>query len=253
MAKPQAPRKGLTGCHFIGTCLPLHCLGGPPAIRRTTDGGQKHAFAGITSVGEISTMVRDTPGALRCISRQRRLTSYPFHRTVFQREHLVQYNTALYGARARPLCRGWVETVASASPEPTWSSSVDSIATSSNRGRTRLDHHGGRPSSPVPAQVSTKLPIPNLWGLPNLYHTLPLFCVLRLCMAGMEIRGQARKPASPQRPLCFVLWYIGSRRGQRNERHDPKAAAARDCSRLSSPPCLVLAPARADVERLSVL
>jgi hypothetical protein len=27
MAKPQAPRKGLTGCHFTGTCPPLHCLG----------------------------------------------------------------------------------------------------------------------------------------------------------------------------------------------------------------------------------
>jgi hypothetical protein len=188
MAKPQAPRKGLTGCHFIGTCLPLHCLGGPPAIRRTTDGGQKHAFAGITSVGEISTTVRD---------------SYTFHRTVFQRgaPSTIQYGPVR--SKSTSLCRGWVETVASASPEPSWSSSVDSIATSSNRGRTRLDHDGGRPSSPVPAQVSTKLPIPNLWGLPNLYHTLPPFCVLRLCMAGMEIRGQARKPASP--PTASLL------------------------------------------------
>jgi hypothetical protein len=115
-------------------------------------------------------------------------------------------STIQYGpvrSKSTALCRGWVETVASASPEPSWSSSVDSIATSSNRGRTRLDHRGGRPSSPVPAQVSTKLPIPNLWGLPNLYHTLPPFCVLRLCMAGMEIRGQARKPASP--PTASLL------------------------------------------------
>jgi hypothetical protein len=174
-------------------------------------------------------------------------------------------STIQYGpvrSKSTSLCRGWVETVASASPELSqkrgeqlrpWSSSVDSIATSSNRGRTRLDHHGGRPSSPVPAQVSTKLPIPNLWGLPNLYHTFPL-SVCSVCVwPAWKSEGKPASPQAPQRPLCFVLWYIGSRRGQRNERHDPKAAAARDCSRLSSPLCLVLAPTRADVERLSAL
>jgi hypothetical protein len=162
MAKPQAPRKGLTECHFNGTCLPLHCLGGPQQFVEPPMAGRNMLSLGSQVLGR-SVLRHGTRLELCGASRgSADSQGYPFHRTAIQTGQVRGApSTIQYGpvrSESTSLCRGWVETVASASPEPQlrpWSSSVNSMATSSNRGRTRLDHDS-RPAAQQPSASTSK-------------------------------------------------------------------------------------------------